>query len=120
MSDDSGLYEHTKYRESSNGINWSEEQNVLTELKLKLIAPTVIKKDGVYYMWVVSTDGGCNLVSDSNLVRYSSNDGITWNPDTKIINNLPLENGLKLWHPDIKYMPEFNEYWMIFSASSGN
>ena len=114
---DSGSQEYTRYRDSNNGINWSDEQTVLTSTTGKLISPTVIKKDDLYYMWLVSTVGGCSSV-DSNLVRYTSTDGITWGDAT--VSNLPLSDNLKLWHPDIKFIPEFNEYWMIFSASTGN
>jgi hypothetical protein len=94
---------------------------ISTEKNTQYVSPTVLLKDDVYYMWVVDS-GGCSS-SDGDLIRYQSYDGINWNWDNPTPNDLNLEEyDLTIWHPEIKYIEEFQEYWMVFSAhvSSGS
>lgn len=104
------------YSNSSDGITWTNQLNVLNVSDYEIISPAIIYKNNVYTMWVVnSTSIGCSSTT-KKLQFYNSTDGISWNGSFSTSFTNP--SGKYLWHMDIDWIIERNEYWMIFDAAA--
>ncbi|MDD3284777.1 MAG: DUF2341 domain-containing protein, partial [Patescibacteria group bacterium] len=103
-----------KRRVSSNGINWSEEENVLNGAEGGILSPAVLKIENQFFMWYVDSLGGGSSATNT-LVKYIvSDNGISnWSQPISVSLSQP---GYVIWHIDIKYIPEKQKYYMLYSA----
>ena len=104
---------YVKRRRSSDGVNWSNEEDIFNVPDYQIVSPAIVKVGSTYYMWYVDAgSSGCS--ASSTTVRYrTSSDGETWSsPQTVNI----TQSGYNIWHLDVIYVPSKNEYWMIYPA----
>jgi len=97
---------------SSNGINWSNFE-YLIEWNLEKDdngrSHTIVKQGSLLSLWYERGKG-----KDITWIEYrSSDDGIKWSEPTKV--NI-LQEGYNIWHLDVIYVPEKEEYWMLYCA----
>lgn len=81
-----------------------------------LLSPAIVKgPDGTYRMWSVNTrDQGWNNQCNHVDLRLSE-DGLSWGEPQSLENSFS-QNGYQVWHLDVRYIPEKEEYWTFFSA----
>jgi hypothetical protein len=103
-----------KKSNSTDGIHWTASRITLTVSNYNVISPSVIYKDGMYKMWTVNSGGGC--YSDTKTLEYwTSTTGESWNGP--YLTNLTNPTDKQIWHGEVKYIPEKNEYWGVYSAT---
>jgi hypothetical protein len=103
-----------KFRTSKDGIHWSGEYTSLALPNHQLVSPAIIfnKTDNKFYMWYVDT--GIDAVTTQVVLRNSI-DGINWGTPQDI--PIAIPNRI-IWHINVEYIPEINEYWMVMSAGT--
>ena len=116
-SDDvSGSY--VKLLKSSDGVNWSAPEVVVTDFRAKysVLSPTIeyVQALNKYYMWAVNA-GNPGWQNQNNIVeRRESTDGVNWSEPVAVSDFNQL--GTQVWHLFIRYIPSKNEYWAIYPA----
>jgi hypothetical protein len=101
---------------SSNGVQWSPGQLVVSDLRYGLISPAVVRESATSWrMWTVSAPAqGCySLPIELALQQRSSADGITWSEPKPVELRVP---GRVPWHWDVQYVPAKSEYWALIAA----
>jgi hypothetical protein len=100
-------YNHSylKMVKSSNGLQWSSPETLidwdLSQNDL-LLSPSIVRlSDTSYYMWM--TNGY------DNTFMFTSSDGLSWSTNRQKINTPDYA-----WHLNVKYIPEKNEFWMLY------
>lgn len=103
--------------ENGASIVTPQYQTVIkTTYRYDALSPSVIRgEDGIWKMWTVNTgDRGYN--NQSNRIDYRlSKDGIHWSEPVSLADTFDLAN-YQIWHMNVQYIPEKNEYWAIFPA----
>lgn len=95
---------------SNNGITWSKP-DYLIEWNLNECdngrSYTIVKQDSLWHLWY-------QRGKDVPCVEYRrSSNGIKWSEPIKV--NI-VQKGYKIWHLDIIYVVEKEEYWMLYCA----
>lgn len=96
---------------SSNGINWSAEQNLISTTDYKIISPAFDKVGTTYYMW--SKDFVIGSDNTSTVEMRTSADGINWSSAITTYIDIP---GYNIWHLNVNYIPSKAEFWMIATS----
>jgi len=110
-----GAQEHTRMLESSNGITWTGDANVIDHGGLDNVSPQVyIKPDGSYVMWTFR-NGGCGGVFNG-MYKYTSADGVTWDSGTQV--NIWGYGSRRPWHFNIK--PYGNRFVGVVGTHTGD
>ncbi|MCG7849347.1 MAG: hypothetical protein MIO93_09245, partial [ANME-2 cluster archaeon] len=114
----SGGFDRLKMRNSTNGVNWSNETASLELISYELVSPTVIynNTEDKFYMWYVDSGGAGYAATSTNIYLRNSTDGVTWGGAQSV--SLPLPNKIA-WHIQVSFIPELNEYWMVVSSGTG-
>jgi hypothetical protein len=100
-----------KRRTSTDGIHWSNEQDIFNVPDYQIMSPAIIRTNGVYQMWY---DDASSCSAPATYVRYrTSTDGLNW---SGLQNVIIAQSGQNIWHIEVNYMPAMNEYWMIYAA----
>jgi hypothetical protein len=100
---------------SIDGAHWSPPQSLITVPFYELLAPSVVYRDGTYYMFAI--DPGLNAVNcikhqTANMDVRTSSDGLAWSaPITTDIE----QDGFIVWHPNMTWIPELREYWAMIA-----
>ncbi len=101
-------------RYSTDGIHWSNEQNIFNLPDYQIMSPAIIRKDGIYNMWYT----GSPSCSAPTVVQFrTSTDGLAWGAPQNVNIDQPGQN---IWHLDVQYIPSLNQYWMLFAAYPSN
>jgi hypothetical protein len=101
---------------SSNGIQWSAPQLVLTATRYGVISPAIVRESASSWrMWSVSAMAqGCySLLAEMELEQRRSTDGVTWSAPEPVNLRVP---GRVPWHLDVQYVPAKQEYWALVAA----
>ena len=95
---------------SSDGSTWSNELVIRTENK----TISDIDRSCVYiYRSSTSWEKFCqNEDVNSDVIYYNSSDGINWNYNSSIEDNVFSDTNI--WHLDVKWIPEKERYFMMF------
>ena len=102
---------YLKLRTSTDGINWSNEEDIFNMTDYQIMSPAIIKNGFTYHMWY---NNASSCAASTTYVEYrTSLDGISWSSPQNVNINQP---GINIWHVDVSYIPSQNEYWMIFAA----
>jgi len=102
---------YLKRRTSTDGISWSNEEDIFNLPDYQVMSPAIIKDGSTYDMWY---DNANSCSASTAYVEYrTSQDGITWSGPQNVNINQP---GLNIWHVDVIYVPSRNEYLMVFAA----
>jgi hypothetical protein len=106
-------FSHILRKASSDGIQWSQSQDLFKVPGYDVISPAVDKIGETYYMWSVNGGTvGCSSVNTTIEYRTST-DGATWSaPQLVSI----LQAGYVIWHIEVRYVPSKQEYWMLSAA----
>jgi len=103
----SGAYDKIYQKVSSDGIVWSEAVLCLHTSYAMVLSPSISKIGSTYYMWSVNSMG-------SNTVELRiSTDGVNWSFPIKCVLNGLLPQNKEVWHLDVIYLIEHDEYWML-------
>jgi len=95
---------------SSDGINWNGPFPLIhwdLDDEPLYLSPSVIQLDvDEFYLWVSN--------GSDTVLLYESTDGENW--------QLPQEVNLDdmVWHLNVSYIPEYDEYWMLSVYPSGS
>lgn len=112
-----GIAEILKRRVSSDGIHWSDARDLFRSASYQLVSPTIQFVNGRYFMWSVNAgSSGCSATKTTVEYRTSS-DGITWS-DAQPTDLLQPIN--KVWHINVRWIPEKGEFWAMYSGFPGN
>lgn len=101
------------FKASSDGVTWSDKEQILSLPYNQMVSPSIIKVGSVYYLYYVNAgSGGCSGESKAIKYRTSSN-GIEWGSEQDT-----LVNGMDgvPWHINIMYDDISQIYWMFVSA----
>lgn len=101
---------------STNGVQWSKGELVLTDTRYALISPTLVREGPrAWRMWTVNASvAGCTSnLPDLTLQQRFSSDGRTWGVAQPVELNIP--NRVP-WHWDIQYVSAKHEYWALIAA----
>ena len=101
------LYRYT----SADGLTWTPDVAACDLDGLATLCPTVIYKDGVYHMWVMTTS-----FVDHKLAYLTSNDSVTF---TSHVSNPVFDpsDTLQLWHSGVCYYGNtYHLYWEGYDA----
>jgi hypothetical protein len=106
-------FSHILRKVSSDGVHWSQRQDLFKVPDYDVTAPTVDKNDDTYYMWSINAGKrGCD--STNTTIEYrTSTDGIVWS-EPQLVNI--LQPGYVIWHIEVRYVPLKHEYWMLSAA----
>jgi hypothetical protein len=85
-------------RVSSDGVNWSDPQDVVTMPKNALLSPAVDKVGKTYYLWYVNAWPDGSSASSSTMEYRTSQDGIHWSEANVCQIDQP---GYVIWHIDV-------------------
>ena len=110
-------FDRLQLKSSTNGITWSPEQTALELPNHQLIAPAIVynSADNLFYLWYVDTGTQGSQATSTQVILRNSNDGIHWSSPQIVPISIP---GKIIWHINIQYIPELNEYWMVISAGT--
>ena len=100
---------YLRFRTSMTGNTWSSEQNMMTSIVNfpDFISQSIQKVGSTYYMWY----GHRNETStNTTMVMRTSSNLITWSAETPVNINT---NRYYIWHSNVKWMPEYSEFWMM-------
>jgi len=102
---------------SPDGRSWSAPVQVLTGTFSSLLSPAVVRRaNGDWVMWTVNgAPGGCHGSATSVDVRYSTN-GKDWTDPLPV--EIPLSPGRFVWHIDVQWISERQEYWALFPVKA--
>jgi hypothetical protein len=101
---------------STNGVQWSPPQLVVSDIRYSLISPAIVRESATAWrMYTVNAaDQGCfSLPIELSLQQRSSADGITWSKPTPVEMRVP---GRVPWHWDVQYVAAKSEYWALVAA----
>jgi hypothetical protein len=101
---------------STNGVQWSSAQLVLTAGRYSLISPAIVRESATSWrMWTVNaTAQGCySLPTELALQQRRSADGITWSEPELVNLRVPRRVA---WHWDVQYVAPKGEYWALVAA----
>lgn len=101
---------------SSNGVEWTKPQLVLSAPSHQLISPSVVRHNrNEWIMWTVNGgSSGCSAKSTSIEMRLSE-DGIHWGNPTPVT----FDNGsISPWHLEVQWIPSRNEYWSVYNGKT--
>jgi len=101
----SGGYNKLKMRNSSDGVNWSDEYSSLEMPNHGLLSPSIIynSTDDKFYMWNVVSPG-------YYVVLRNSSDGITWSAPK---NTSIAITDKDVWHVNTEYDAYTSTYYMV-------
>lgn len=102
---------------SSDGIHWSAAQQLFSDRIYHFISPSIQRTGDHYIMWSVDSGiGGCSATS-TRVVYRTSLDGINWSkPQPTDLAQLFF----KIWHINVKWIPQQGEFWAIYSGFQSN
>lgn len=101
---------------SPDGRSWSNPVQVLTGASSSLVSPAVVRRgSGDWVMWTVNGAPGCHGGSASVDVRHSMN-GQDWSDPEPV--TIPLQRGKFVWHLDVQWISERQEYWALFPVKA--
>jgi hypothetical protein len=104
---------HVLRKVSSDGVHWSNSQDLIQVPGVAILSPTVEKIGNSYYMW--SANGGtvgCSSTSTTTEYRTSS-DGVHWSLPQPLNISQP---GYVIWHIEVESVPSKQQYWMLLAA----
>lgn len=97
---------------SSDGVNWSPKEQILSLPYEQMVSPTVCKKGSTYYLWGIDTGPNACFGSYKKMTVRTSTDGVNWgNPTNCTIDGF----GGYPWHLDVIYNSERDEFWGVVS-----
>jgi hypothetical protein len=112
---DSGDSTRLMYMNSTNGTTWSSEIILMIVPDVQIISPSVDYRNGIYTMFVHNATEHCMGAENTHSFQfYNSTDGINWGSSYLLNITNPLNK--IIWHFDVDWIPEKNEYWMIGMA----
>lgn len=108
-------------RVSSDGMNWSNPENVVNMPYNALISPAVAKIGNTYYLWYVNASPDGSSASSSTVEYRTSQDGKNWSEAGVCQINQP---GYVIWHIDVLPVhvkkPDSREFeereWMLAAS----
>jgi len=104
---------HLMRKTSSNGVDWTASQDLLTLPAYQMLSPAVEKTAAGYALWTVNSGTiGCSALQ-TTVERRTSTDGISWTPSQTVNLSQP---GYQVWHLDVTFVPSKNEYWAVYAA----
>ena len=101
---------------STNGVQWSPAQLVLSDIRYSLISPSVVRESATSWrMWTVNAAAqGCfSLPIELALQQRRSADGLAWSEPEPVALRVP---GRVAWHWDVQYVAAKSEYWALVAA----
>lgn len=95
-------YNYLYYKESTDGINFSDEKIILdNDFKERYMSPSIVKNNDVYKIWYTNYDCKLRYIESTDLSSFSK---------PVIVN---IENFNKgIWHSEIQYID--NTYHIVF------
>lgn len=110
---DDGYNSKIFLRKSPNGIDWSEKLEILaSRFRREHLSPSILMQENRFWMWTVNASTDLRSID----LRISS-DGERWSQPVRCcIDNLGGERTM-LWHLNVKYNAELEEYWGLFVIS---
>ena len=104
---------YLKRKKSSDGVNWSGEEDIFSLPDYQILSPAIVKVGSTYHIWYVDAGSeGCG--ASSTTVKYrTSSDGVNWSSAQDVNISQP---GYVIWHLNVIYVPSKGEYWMLFAA----
>jgi len=108
-----GTYDTIKMRNSSDGIMWGDELEILNSTTISYVSPAIIIENNTYYMWFVDI-----LNSPNTLELYTSENGTVFTPNTTAtLDFTPDPSGAgiggDLWHVNVRKVG--SEYYGMFT-----
>ena len=121
------------YATSSDGVSWVKQGLIMdygdsTPEAISILFPTVIKTDGIYYMWYT---GKTTIENRLTILSATSVDGINWNKkgleinygdvageDTSVSESCVLredDGSLKMWYSGTDWVP-VNKYRTLLAT----
>jgi hypothetical protein len=98
---------------SSDGIQWSQSEDLFKVRVNDVVSPTVDKIGDTYYMWSINSGtAGCETTNTTTEYRTST-DGAVWSAPQLV--NIS-QAGYVIWHIEVRYVPSKQEYWMLSAA----
>ena len=95
-------YNYLYYRESTDGINFSDEKIILdNNFKERYMSPSVVKNNDVYKIWYTNYDCKLRYIESTDLSSFSK---------PVIVNIKNFNKGI--WHSEIQYVD--NTYHLVF------
>lgn len=111
--EDDSANTHVLRKTSSNGLDWTDPEDLIAVPNYVLQCPTVAKVGSQYHMWAINAGTtGCNAKTTS--VEYrTSNDGLNWSaPQTTDLS----QPAYTIWHIEVIDVPSRGELWMLSAA----
>jgi hypothetical protein len=102
---------------SADGVTWSNPKLTITAAFSSVLSPSVVRRSqDDWVMWSVnSAPGGCHGPSTKVEMRRSF-DGQTWSAPQTV--DIPVGSGSYVWHIDVQWIQERNEYWALFPVKA--
>ncbi|HEY2824134.1 MAG TPA: hypothetical protein VGI83_01170, partial [Gemmatimonadales bacterium] len=106
---------------SADGINWTTPIDILEEPNHQLISPAIVTRPGrPTLMWVVDAGNGCaNRTSQVVMRRWRGATDLSPDADhhwSKPTVTSLAQPGYVIWHLDVTYVTELQEFWAIYPA----
>lgn len=97
---------------STDGIGWSKDVAVhydLTAGDRPMVSPSLVKREGTYYLFFVSLDG-------YRIQYYRSSDGLNWDKNVTGEISIDFPDGFTPWHVDV--FEGNGQFYMVCNALS--
>lgn len=106
-------HEYLLRKTSKDGISWTPEVELLNGPNYSLTSPTVVKFQGLYYLWNVVVGAlGCASPSTTITLRTSP-DGVNWSAAQPV--NLSIPNYV-VWHFNVTLISRTNQLLIANTA----
>jgi len=110
-----GSYARLYLKKSRNGVDWGPSADLGTLLLDSAeintcTSPAIIKIGATYHLWYIDT-----LAAPNVLYHRTSTDGETWVGEETCTIYGTMPAGKEAWHLEIRYMSEYNDYWMLLT-----
>jgi hypothetical protein len=97
---------------SSDGIQWSAPQVLISGQGTFVNSPSVTKVGNTFQLWSVNTNIGCGT-QNSMVNRRTSSDGVNWSAPQPLNISQP---GYVIWHLNVIAVPSKGQYMSLLAA----